>query len=237
MSNVRFSRVESMPPVVKNLLIINALVYIAQITFGKNGSIDIEGLFALHDVRSLLFKPWQLVTYMFLHSPTDITHIIFNMFALWMFGRVLENVWGAKRFLFFYMMCGIGAGLLHLGTLYYEMTPLWESFKRDYTPEQQQQILDSGRFIIDSATLGASGAIFGCLAAFGYLFPNSLIYVYMAFPIKAKWFVLIYAGIELWMGVRNSAGDSVAHFAHLGGALVGFLIVFIWNKTRRRSLY
>jgi membrane associated rhomboid family serine protease len=154
----------------------------------------------------------------------------------------LENHWGAKRFLQFYIICGLGAGLLHLGVLYFEMKPAWD-YIHQFSQEEQERaihgatVVIADKWAINAPTLGASGAIFGCLAAFGYLFPNSLIYVYFMIPIKAKWFVLIYGGIELWLGFRNSAGDSVAHFAHLGGAITGIIIVFIWNKTNRKTLY
>lgn len=200
----------------------------------------IENLFALHDVQSVYFKPHQLVTYMFLHG--SIGHILFNMFGLWMIGGLLENAWGSKRFLQFYIICGIGAGLLHLGVLYLEMKPAWD-YIHQFPPEEQEKaiygatMVIANKWAINAPTLGASGAIFGCLAAFGYLFPNSLIYLYFMVPIKAKWFVLIYAGIELWQGFKNSAGDSVAHFAHLGGAITGIIIVLIWNKTNRKTLY
>ena len=120
------------------------------------------------------------------------------------------------------------------------MEPVWKVI-RMMPPEEQARASANDAMlmgkVINVATVGASGAVFGCLAAFGYLFPNSLIYIYFLFPIKAKWFVLIYGGIELWLGFRNSAGDSVAHFAHLGGAITGFIIVLIWNKTNRKTLY
>jgi len=210
------------------------LIFVAQITFGNNNPNVIENLFALHDVHSVYFKPHQLITYMFLHGSFE--HILFNMFALWMFGSLLENHWGAKRFLQYYIICGLGAALLHLGVLYVEMEPIMEEFRR-LPGEMQLELLKAPNFKVNIATVGASGAIFGCLAAFGYLFPNSLIYIYFLFPMKAKWFVLIYGGIELWLGFRNSAGDSVAHFAHLGGAITGIIIVLIWNKTNRKTLY
>lgn len=222
---------QSIPPVIKNLVILNALVFFAQKIFGE---ITVNNLFALHDVRSVFFRPHQIVTHMFMHG--SLTHILFNMLALWMFGSILENLWGAKRFLIFYMLCGLGAALLHLGVLYIELTPVAEAFMQ-YPANEQQQILYSNRFLLNQATVGASGAVFGCLAAFGYLFPNSLIYVYFFIPIKAKWFVILYAGLELWLGVQNSAGDNVAHWAHLGGALVGFLLVLYWNKRNRRHFY
>ncbi|MBC7826228.1 MAG: rhomboid family intramembrane serine protease [Chitinophagaceae bacterium] len=223
-----------MPTVIKNLLILNALVFFAQLTFENSETIRLENWFALHDVHSVFFRPHQLITYMFLHGGFG--HIFFNMFALWMFGSELENVWGPKRFLIFYMACGIGAGLLHLGVLYLEMEPIMAYF-RTLPPGQQEELMYSPRFKINTATLGASGSVFGCLAAFGYLFPNNVLYIYALFPIKAKWFVILYAAGELWMGVANSAGDNVAHWAHLGGALVGIIMVIFWNKTNRRQFY
>ncbi|MEI9806482.1 MAG: rhomboid family intramembrane serine protease [Bacteroidota bacterium] len=234
MSNFQYYRPNRFPPVVKNLLIINALIFVAQETFGKSNPFVIENLFALHDVHSVYFQPYQLVTYMFLHGGFD--HILFNMLALWMFGSMLENHWGAKRFLQYYLICGVGAGLLHLGVLYIEMEPMMQAF-RQLPGDQQLELLKSPKFVVNGYTVGASGAVFGCLAAFGYLFPNSLIYVYFLIPMKAKWFVIIYGAIELMMAIRNSAGDTVAHFAHLGGAITGIIIIFIWNKTNRKTLY
>jgi membrane associated rhomboid family serine protease len=141
----------------------------------------------------------------------------------------------------YYIICGLGAGLLHLGVLYLEMQPAWD-YIRTLPADVKAEILDKNDIAvmgkaINGATVGASGAIFGCLAAFGYLFPNSLIYVYFMIPMKAKWFVLIYGALELWLGFRNSAGDNVAHFAHLGGAVTGIILVLIWNKTKRKTLY
>ncbi len=234
MAEFRPGGFQVLPVIIKNLLIINGLVFLAQVTFQESDAFSMENLFALHDLRSVYFRPHQLVSYMFLHG--DFTHILFNMFALWMFGSVLENHWGPKRFLIFYLLCGIGAGVLHLGVLYFENAPVAEAFVQLPLSEQDRLLYDP-RFKINTATLGASGSVFGCLAAFGYLFPNSLIYLYFFIPIKAKWFVIIYGAMELYLGIRNSAGDNVAHWAHLGGALIGFLLVFYWNKTRRRRFY
>ncbi|RYG52956.1 MAG: rhomboid family intramembrane serine protease [Chitinophagaceae bacterium] len=222
---------QSIPPVVKNLVIVNALVFFAQTIFS---GYNVENLFALHDIHSVYFKPHQLITHLFMHGGWS--HLLFNMLALWMFGSILENVWGPKRFLMFYILCGLGAAVLHLGVLYMEMSPVMDTF-RQLPISQQQELLYSPNFKVNTATVGASGAVFGCLAAFGYLFPNSLIYLYFFIPMKAKWFVIIYAAIELWLGVNNSAGDNVAHWAHLGGALVGFLLVLYWNKRNRRHFY
>lgn len=276
---IRPGSFQILPPVIKNLIIINAIVFLAQITFEKvsgTHSSLIEDLFALHNVRSSLFKPHQLITHLFMHG--SFTHILFNMFALWMFGSMLENMWGPKRFLIFYILCGLGAAALHLGWLFLETRTLLADaslFQQIPTPEKMFNFFDKygvhrnmniqnlntlmnqwrfdpsnvnyieqGRdavkegadLLISTPTVGASGAVFGCLAAFGYLFPNSLIYIYMFIPVKAKWFVIIYAGIELWLGVSNSGGN-IAHFAHLGGALIGFLLVVYWNKKNRRTFY
>ena len=234
MSNFRPASVNRFPPIVKNLIIINVLVFIAQSIFANSHPYVIENLFALHDVHSVFFKPHQLITHLFMHG--GLSHLFLNMFALWMFGSVLENYWGAKRFLQFYIICGLGAALLHLGVLYLEMEPIMKIFQ-NLPVDQQLELVRSQRFKVNIPTVGASGAVFGCLAAFGYLFPNSLMYVYFMIPIKAKWFVIIYAAAELWLAIQNSAGDSVAHFAHLGGALTGIIILLIWNKTNRKTLY
>jgi membrane associated rhomboid family serine protease len=236
MSEFRPGSFQMIPPVIKNLIIINGLVWLAEMTLGSNISEWMFNMFALHDVHSALFKPHQLVTYLFLHDNHGIQHILYNMFALWMFGAILENYWGAKRFLTFYIISGIGAAVFHLAVLYHEMAPIVEQIH--LAPlDQQQEFMYSPQNPLNEATVGASGAIFGCLAAFGYLFPNQYIYLYFFVPIKVKWFVLGYAAIELFSGVNPSAGDSVAHWAHLGGGLVGLLLVIYWNKTNKRNFY
>jgi membrane associated rhomboid family serine protease len=213
MTDFRLGRSQGIPPVVKNLIIINVIVVLIQWTMKRTGSDYMENFFALHDVRSVLFKPHQLVTYMFLHSTDTIWHILFNMLILWMFGSILENYWGPKRFLTFYIVCGIGAAALQLFVLY--LDPAYS----------------------DAATLGASGAIFGCMVAFGLLFPNSLIYIYALIPVKAKWAVIAYVLYELFLGVQNNANDNVAHWAHLGGGLFGLILVFYWRKTDRKNYH
>jgi membrane associated rhomboid family serine protease len=237
MTDFRPGGFQTIPPVIKNLLIINVLVFLAQQTLGPGIDMKITNLFALHDLHSVYFRPHQLITYMFLHG--SIEHIFFNMLALWMFGAILENYWGPKRFLIFYMVCGVGAAALHLAVLYPEMSATIAQLHEQYTPEAIQNALYDPGYPINEATLGASGAVFGCLAAFGYLFPNSLIYLYFFVPIKAKWMVLGYAAIELFSGIRSSAGDNVAHWAHLGGGLVGLLLVIYWNRSNRnrRNFY
>jgi membrane associated rhomboid family serine protease len=231
MTEFRPGRFQMIPPVIKNLIIINVLVFLAQQTFGQEMEIKILNEFGLHDIHSVYFRPHQLITYLFLHGGWD--HIIFNMFALWMFGAILENYWGPKRFLIFYIVSGLGAAVAHLAVLYYENGQLLQalnSMSSDLSPEEVYGT-------INSPTIGASGAVFGCLAAFGYLFPNSLVYLYLFVPIKAKWLVLGYAAVELFLGVRGTAGDNVAHWAHLGGGLVGILLVIYWNRTNKRNFY
>jgi membrane associated rhomboid family serine protease len=223
-----------LPPVIKNLIIINVIVFLLQITMDKGGSHFMENYFALHDIRSDFFKPHQVVTYMFLHG--GFWHIFWNMLILWMFGSILENYWGPKRFLTFYIVCGIGAAILHLIVLYHELTPYWQELS-SYSIHEQMGYREAFNAPINTATLGASGAIFGCMVAFGLLFPNSLIYIYALIPVKAKWAVLAYVIYELFLGVQNNAGDNVAHWAHLGGGLVGLLLVFYWRRTDRRRFY
>lgn len=235
----QYYRPNLFPPVVKNLLIINALIFVAQMTLEASNPYAIENLFALHDARSVFFKPHQLITYMFLHG--SIGHILSNMLGVWVFGGMLENHWGGKRFLQFYILCGIGAGLLHLGVLYIEMKPAWDYIRMFPVEEQAKHIHNNLVVIqdiaINQATLGASGAVFGCLAGAAYLFPNSIVMIYAIIPLKIKWLALGYGAYELYVAVQNSAGDTIAHFAHLGGALTGIIIVLIWNKTNRKTLY
>jgi membrane associated rhomboid family serine protease len=234
MTEFRPGGFQLIPTIIKNLIIINVLVYLAQSTLGQAFNMKMLDLFALHDVHSALFRPHQLITYLFLHGSWE--HILYNMFALWMFGAILENYWGPKKFLIFYVVCGIGAAVFHLAVLYAEMAPVMDTFHQLPMAEQQELLYDP-TFRVNEPTLGASGAVFGCLAAMGYLFPNNLVYLYFFVPIKVKWFVLGYAAIELVSGIRGTAGDNVAHWAHLGGGLVGLLLVVYWNRTNRRNFY
>ena len=234
MTEFRPGGFQLIPPVIKNLVIINVLIFLAEYTLGAAFRERTEELFALHDVHSAFFRPYQLLTYLFLHGSWE--HVLYNMFALWMFGSILENYWGPKRFLIFYIICGLGAAVAHLAVLYPEMASYMDDFHM-LPLEHQQDLVNDPRFIVNEPTVGASGAIFGCLAAMGYLFPNSLIYLYFFVPIKVKWFVLGYAALELFSGVRATAGDNVAHWAHLGGGLVGLLLVIYWNRTSRRNFY
>jgi len=231
MTQFRPGGFQILPMVVKNLIIINILVYLAQSTLQLP---FIEDTFALHTWQSALFKPWQFITYMFLHH--DWWHVLGNMFALWMFGSTLENLWGPQRFLIFFISCGLGAALCHMGVLYFENQSIIDHFQ-SMSPAMQQEYQNQLLYYLNGNTTGASGAVFGCLAAFGYLFPNDYIYLNFLFPVKVKWFVTIYILSELMSQFHTSAGDNVAHTAHLGGALVGFLMVYYWKKNNRRSIY
>ena len=237
----------NIPPVVKNLLIVNGLVFLATLLL-KNQGIDLSDYLGLHFWKSEGFKPHQLVSYMFLHSAYDFTHILFNMFAVYMFGRVLEDVWGSKRFLIYYMITGIGAGLIQLIVAYVRLMPLMAEIPPEgidlVMKEGYGALLEGKNFIdpqlaqanalINSVTVGASGAVFGILLAFGMLFPNTeLMLLFPPIPIKAKWFVLGYGVIELYSGFANNPNDNVAHFAHLGGMLFGFVFIKMWQKDRK----
>jgi len=232
MTEFRPSSFQILPTIIKNLIIINVLVFVAQTTAEKTGSNFIENTFALHTWQSQLFKPWQFVTYLFLHGGWS--HLFFNMFALWMFGATLENLWGPKRFLIFYLVTGLGAAFCHMMVLYVENQQLLNEFNSLDVASKQEYFQGLQR-VLNEGTVGASGAIFGCLAAFAYLFPNDYIYFYFFIPIKVKWFVLGYVAVELYSSIMNSGGDNVAHVAHLGGALVGFILVYYWNKNNRRN--
>jgi len=208
-----------LPPVVKHLLIINAILFLATFTLNRF-NIDLSDYLGLHFFMAKDFMPYQLFTYMFMHANFE--HIFFNMFALWMFGNTLENIWGSKRFLLFYIICGLGAAVSQevVQFIDFEMRTDWQGLA----------ILNDGmREVLNTwNTVGASGAVYGLLLAFGMLFPNSRIYLYFLFPIKAKWFVIGYAVIELLSGFFTSG--NVAHFAHLGGMLFGLILILIWKK-------
>ena len=215
-----------LPIVVKNLLIINGIMFLADIVLTRFG-IDLNSMLGLHFFLASGFRPYQLLTYMFMHA--NFSHLFFNMFALWMFGNTLENIWGAKRFLMYYIICGLGAAVMQEGVQYIEYVTQLSHYQN---VNMGSTIIPMSEYLNYMTTVGASGAIYGLLLAFGMMFPNSLIYLYFVMPIKAKWFVIGYAVIELLTGVFSS-GDQVAHFAHLGGMLVGLIIILIWKKKGR----
>jgi membrane associated rhomboid family serine protease len=227
---MQYYRPNNFPPVVKNLIIINALVYVAQLTL--ESQLHITEKFMLWPVMFDQFRPYQIFTHMFAHSPQTYFHILFNMFGLWMFGKILENVWGHKRFLFFYLACGLGAAALHMLIQYIRYDQVQAAF------EAGDQIKAASLARGLGPALGASGAVMGIFIAFGYLFPNTELYImFIPVPVKAKWVMIGLVAIDLFGGVADVSGDNVAHFAHLGGALTGFIIVWIWNKTNRKTLY
>lgn len=230
-----------LPPVIKNLLIINVLMFLATVVL-ENFGIDLNYILGLYYPTSPLFYPWQFITYMFMHGSWS--HLFFNMFALWMFGNVIENILGAKRFLIFYFVCGIGAALLHLGVSTIENYDSIQWFA-GLDSETKATMMDYFKYSgkgdpriapLVIPTVGASGSVFGLLFAFGYLFPNMPIYLYFLFPIKAKWFVAGYAAIELYSGL-SGAHTGVAHFAHLGGILFAFLLLRAWKLNHRNVFY
>lgn len=211
-----------LPPVVKHLLIINGLMYLATFTLTRF-NIDLDNLLGLHFFKASGFRVYQLFTYMFMHA--NFGHLFFNMFALWMFGNTLENLWGSRRFLLFYMVCGIGAGLCQELVQYIQYAT---SLAQYSTVNMGGSIVTMDAYLNMLTTVGASGAIYGLLLAFGMTFPNSMIYLYFLFPIKAKWFVIGYAVIELVSGLTGVG--NVAHFAHLGGMLFGLALILYWRK-------
>ncbi len=268
-----------LPEVVKNLLIINGLMFLATIALEEAFGIDLINILGLHYLGAEEFQPYQIITYMFMHGGFG--HILLNMFALWMFGYALENVWGPKRFLIYYIITGIGAAAVHYIIVHFQLSPTLSainSYMSDPSPEKLTAFFNSSNFKIYSQEIlanaqnfmneynslvtvnpskameislefmrqykvdllnapvivGASGAVFGILLAFGMMFPNTRIYVYFAFPIKAKYFVMIYGAIELFAGISNTQGDNVAHFAHLGGMIFGYFLIIYWNKKIKK---
>ena len=273
-----------LPPVVKNLLIINALLFLATISLNSSLGFDLGDWLSLKYFGASEFKPFQFITYMFMHG--SISHLFFNMFALWMFGSVIENYWGTKKFLIFYFFTGVGAAIVHYTVYYFQLSPtlsILDNFLNNPTLENLNSIATNHQFQVNDesgsiwtqfidfqkyynqiqlnnhslisiqpcidfiqnyreyylnlpSVVGASGAVFGLLLAFGMLFPNSLIYIYFLFPLKAKWLVIIYGGLELYSGVTGSS-DGIAHFAHLGGMIFGIILILIWRKTDKNSYY
>ena len=229
------------PPITKNLLIINGLVWLATIVFAHTGFVDLEHFLGLHYWRSDDFNAAQLFTYMFMHDQGSFTHLFFNMFSLFMFGRLLEQALGAKRFLFYYLTCGLGAAFVQEIT--WEIT-LNDMFVTGFananglTFDTVRSLMATGQidafvndFYSQMVTVGASGAVFGILLAFGMLFPNLSMYIIpFPFPIKAKWVVIGYGAIELFFGVAGVM-QGVAHFAHLGGMLFGFCLLMYWRNS------
>lgn len=283
----RPSRFNLLPEVVKNLLIINGLFFLGTYVLGDSFGLDLFEMLGLHYMGSDQFRPYQLVTHLFMHG--SFMHLFSNMFMLWMFGNVLENFWGGKKFLTYYLVTGLGAAAFHYFISYQtEMAPVLNAMNEfiaspsldglngfviqyplaihqesgevmiqalqalrenvstlEMDPHHSEALAGTVSFMESYKAyylglpnmVGASGAVFGVLLAFGMLFPNQVIYLYFAIPIKAKYFVILYGLFELYAGISNNSGDNVAHFAHLGGMVFGFFLIKYWNKSDRRNFY
>lgn len=217
----------SIPRVTRHLILVNVVVWIISCLLSYTGNFDLSEYLGLHYFKASNFNPAQLITYMFLHDTRGIAHIFFNMFSLFMFGRLLEQVLGEKRFLFYYLSTGIGAALVQEATLYFELEPIIANYKMVSTG---MGIVPTGEFLNMVVTVGASGAVFGILLAFGMIFPNLPLYLFfIPIPIKAKYMVIGYGLIELLFGI-SGAMSGVAHFAHLGGMVFGLVILLYWRK-------
>jgi membrane associated rhomboid family serine protease len=237
-----------LPPVVKNIILINILMLLADFAAKSVLGKDLAMILGLYFPKSENFMPMQIVTHMFMHG--GFWHLFFNMFALYMFGGVLENVWGPKRFFIYYMVCGLGAAFVHESVIAIQYSKLMNIIN----PDQLQLVVNDGaayfsqgkvftdptmknlQMLLNVPTVGASGAVFGILLAFGVLFPNTqLMLLFPPIPIKAKYFVIIYGAIELYLAVTQP-GSNIAHAAHLGGMVFGFLLLRYWRKTTK-TLY
>lgn len=222
----------TIPTVTKNLLIINVLIFLGTLVAQRYG-IDLTEYLGLHFFLADNFNIAQLITYMFMHGGFG--HVFFNMFAVWMFGRILEQVWGPKRFLFYYLVCGIGAGLIQelVQYIHYEtVLSAYDNVNTGYS------IIPMKEYLNMMTTVGASGAVYAILLAFGMSFPNQPLFIFpLPFPIKAKYFVIGYALLELYSGIANNPSDNVAHFAHLGGMVFGFILIMYWRKNNRGNGY
>lgn len=250
---------QRLTPITKNLLIINVLVYVICMIFKYKG-LDLTSFLGAHYVVSPLFEPYQVVSHFFTHSTSNIFHIFMNMFILVMFGPILERVWGPKRFLFAYLLSAIGAFLIYniagsydliqlkdqltaMGVNIQDLNHYIKTNNLQAIPFTQESFPYIQSYVIKSVTpmVGASGAIFGLMAAFAYLFPNTEMYLmFIPIPIKAKFLIGGYFLIEVYysyQSIQGAASDSVAHLAHVGGALFGFLLVLIWNKKDRNNFY
>jgi membrane associated rhomboid family serine protease len=263
--------------VVKTLIIITVGCWLAVQAGIHLLNFDVSRHLALYNYNSESFKPWQLFTYMFMHDLSGIMHIFFNMLGLWMFGSVLERHWGSGRFLTFYLITGIGAGIISMLALTWQLHPMFESaqtymanpgylqFERFvsenmpgsyqnneinqflkewyydqnnpvYIRESQKAVMEISDMRLNTATVGASGSIYGLLLAFGMIFPNAMIMLLIPpIPMKAKYFVIVFGAIELVSGIRNNIDDNVGHFAHLGGMLFGLVMVLLWKKKDRQG--
>ncbi len=228
------------PPVVLNLLIINGLVFLATYILGSTQNMDLNRILGLHYFDSSLFKPYQIITSMFCHG--NMTHLFFNMFALWMFGTVIEYKMGSVNFLKFYLICGLGATALHMGVQAFQVHEIAGSLSNNFIISEeginfQRGFDESNRNTLAQiylgAAVGASGALYGVLIAFGMFFPNEkLMLIFLPVPISAKYFIPAMIALDFYLGLANYSWDPIAHYAHLGGALFGFLLIKFWFNRR-----
>ena len=247
MNQYRSSFLDSIPPVVKNLIIINVLMLLASVALAQTLHINLSRYLGLFYFQSQAFYPHQLITHIFMHG--GLQHLIFNMFGLFIFGSVMEQTWGSKRFLTYYMITGIGAGLIQVLVNYIQIQAIASTLPLetlDFIKTHGLQLLQSRQYwenadwtnpvfrlnlLFNMPSVGASGAIFGILLAFAMTYPNIPMFVFLIpFPIKAKYLVIGYGLLELYLGVANRAGDMVGHFAHLGGMLFGIFLILRWRK-------
>jgi membrane associated rhomboid family serine protease len=224
-----------LPVVTKNIIIINVIMYLATLAF-ETVNIDLVKLFGLHYYLADDFKPHQFITYIFMHG--GFSHILFNMLGVYIFGQVLEQVWGPKRYLIFYILTGLGAALAQYIIMHFEITEVLDIVNQDINSrnldasQRTELINQKYEYLNKHVIIGASGSLFGLLGGFGMLFPNRELYLYFFIPIKAKWLVILYGGFEIFSGLQNNPTDNVAHFAHIGGLLVGIALVLFWRKDR-----
>lgn len=218
----------NIPTITKNLLIVNVVVFLATYLFRTMG-VDLNNVLGLHFFLAPDFHIYQLFTYMFAHG--GFSHIFFNMFALWMFGCIVERTWGAKKFLTYYIVCGVGAGLFQELAQFAQFYFIASEQLPHFTLAQTMKVANASAAGLNLwTTVGASGAVYGILLAFGMLYPEERIFIFpLPVPIKAKWFVMGYAAIELFMAY-SSTGDGVAHLAHLGGMVFGFFLIRYWRR-------
>jgi membrane associated rhomboid family serine protease len=222
-----------LPVVTKNILIINVLMFVLKLVLAQTQHINLDKYLGLHYHLSPDFKPHQFITYLFMHA--DIGHLFFNMFGVFIFGQVLEQVWGPKRYIIFYIVTGLGAALTQYVINHFEITRIFAEINAEIArnPAATSRMIELKDQILENTyVIGASGSLMGLLGAFGMLFPNRLLYLYFFIPVKAKWVVIAYGAIELISGLSNRPEDNVAHFAHLGGLFVGLVLVLIWRRDR-----
>ncbi len=224
-----------LPVVTKNIIIINVIMYVLKLILEGKG-INLDNYLGLHYHLAPAFQPYQFITYLFMHG--SFSHLFFNMFAVYMFGQVIEQTWGPKKYLIFYIVTGLGAAITQYVIMHFQITDMLAAYNARIdiasVSEKARWIEEKYQYLNDNVIVGASGSLFGLLGAFGMLFPNQMLYIYFLFPLKAKWLVIGYGAIELFSGLSNNPGDNVAHFAHLGGLFVGIILVLLWRKDKRQ---